>query len=372
MGVIGCGGMAQSHMRYFQDVRGLKFTAASDTHGPNLQKVVQTYGVKGFDDGTALLESGLVDAVLIGTPHYFHPTYAAAALERGVHVMSEKPVAVTAKAAARVNEVHAEHPDLMYGVMYQYRAVPRWRTMKDLIASGRIGNILRVHWTATNWFRTQAYYDSGGWRATWKGEGGGVLLNQCPHNIDVMYWLFGLPRRIRAFVGIGRYHRIEVEDDVTAVFEYENGATGVFITSTGEYPGSNAMEVVGDLGRIQLAPTGPIECITLDQSSRRFSDQDPSRMGAGPQQTRTLIEPPEGGIHRNVMQGFIDAILHQDASRIFAPGDEGLHSVEMINAMIMSGLTGKPVDLPTDRDGYEKLLQDLIAQSEAKNTRASA
>jgi len=362
LGVIGCGGMGQNHMRCFGEIPQIKFTAASDSFGDNLKKVVDQYGVKGFEKGEDLLDSGEVDAVLIATPHYFHPTYAIAAFERGIHVLSEKPVAVTAKAAQAMNDAHAANSKLVFAVMYQLRAMPKWQRMKAMIASGVLGEIQRVHWTATAWFRTQAYYNSGGWRATWAGEGGGVLLNQCPHNLDMLCWLTGMPTRVNAQMAFGKYHDIEVEDEVTAVLDYANGATGVFIASTGEAPGNDYLEIVGDRGRItsQSRKGGVIEWTDLGYSAKEYCHASASRMGV-PAPTQVEITPPQGGTHKDIHANFADAILH--GTPLIAPGVEGIQSVELANAMIMSGIQKQAVNIPTDREAYEALLADLIAKS---------
>lgn len=358
LGVIGCGGMAQHHMRYFHEVPRLKFAAASDTFADNLNKVTQQYGAKGFSDANAMIESGLIDAVLIATPHYFHPTYSIASLQRGLHVLTEKPVSVTAREAARVNEVAKHHPNLRYAAMFQMRTEPKWRKIKSIISTGQLGPIQRVQWTATNWMRTQAYYNSGSWRATWKGEGGGVLINQCPHNLDLLCWLTGTPSRVIADASLGKYHSIEVEDEVTALLRYPSGATGVFIASTGEAPGSDYLEIVGDRGRISVQSNQPsFEWIQFDGSVNEFIRTTKNAWGSL-NATRMVVETPGQGGHKLIVQNFVESIL--DGVPLIAPGEEGLWSIELANAMIMSGVTHHPVDIPTNRQAYEDLLKDLI------------
>lgn len=360
LGVIGCGGMAQNHMLGFKDIPRLKFVAASDTSETNLTKVVDLYKVKGFTDAEAMLDSGMLDAVFIGTPHYFHPIYSMAAMKRNLHVLTEKPVSVTAKAAAEVNEFHKKHPKTLYGAMFQMRTEPKWKKIKSLITSGALGKIQRAHWTATAWLRTQAYYNSGSWRATWKGEGGGVLINQCPHNLDLFCWLVGTPTKVTAQIALGKYHKIEVEDDVTAMLELPGGGSGVFIASTGEAPGTNYLEIVGDHGRI-IANSGPsFQFDQYDESVQKFIQTTHEAWG-NPVGTKLTMEPAGTGGHKQVMENFVRAIL--DGEPLIAPAEEGLHSIELANAMIMSGLTHKSVNLPMDRDGYEKLLADLIAKN---------
>jgi len=362
LGVIGCGGMGRNHMRQFAEIPRLKFTAASDSFAANLKLVTEEYGVQGFESGEELLDSGLVDAVLIATPHYFHPQYSKAALERGIHALTEKPVSVTAKAAAEVNAVAEAHPELRYAVMFQQRTQPRWKRVKQIIESGQLGNFQRMLWVGTSWFRTQAYYDSGSWRATWEGEGGGVLLNQCPHDLDMLYWLLGSPTRIHAHVNLGKFHDIEVEDDVTAYWEYACGASAVFIATTGELPGSGHWEICGDRGKLSMSE-GKIEFIELSTSSRTFIKESQSGF-ARPEQTRILIDPKGEAGHKQMTANFINAIL--DDEPLIAPAVQGLHSIEIANAMIMSGIQQTTVDIPMDRDAYDLFLKDLIEQSDVE------
>lgn len=360
IGLIGCGGMGAHHLNTFSQIDRLRFTACADIVPANVKHVSDEHAVTGFSDGTKLLDSGLVDAVLVATPHYDHPKYAMAAMKRGIHVLTEKPVAVTAKAAAQVNACHKQHRRIVYAVMYQMRTVPLWQAVKKLIDEGRLGKLQRVSYTLTDWFRAQAYFDAGTWRATWAGEGGGVLVNQCPHNLDLLCWLVGSPARVHAHLGLGKYHNIEVEDEVTAYLEYPGGATGIFITSTGEAPGSNLMELCGNQGKISVAPGKPIDFIETAQPVDQFIRRSKNPFGR-PQSTTTQITPPDGGGHVVLTQNFVNAVL--DGEPLLAPGTEGLAAIELANAMIMSGVTGRPINIPTPRTAYEKLLKDLAAKA---------
>ncbi len=360
LGVIGCGSMAHHHIGYFADIPRLKFTAAADPRQHVVDKLAEEHGVTPFADGEQLLESGLVDAVLIATPHYFHPVCAISALRKGIHVLTEKPIAVTASAAEQMNAVAGEHPELVYAAMFQQRTIGNYRVVKKLIDDGELGEIQRVQWTITDWFRSQAYYDSGSWRATWAGEGGGVLLNQCPHNLDMLIHLTGRPAQVYAKVALGKYHDIEVEDEVTAFLEYPNGATGVFITTTGEAPGSNHLEIAGDRGRITVAE-GKVTFKQTEQSVREFLRTSQEMFASPKCEVRDLTAQEKGGAHRLITENFIEAIL--DGRPLIAPAHEGLNSVELGNAMLMSGLTGQSVPVPTDRKAFDELLQDLIRKS---------
>lgn len=366
LGIIGAGGMAQSHMAYFKELPGLKFTAAADTDPDTLNKVTKQYGVRGFGDGDELLASGLVDAVLIATPHYFHPVYAQAAFQRGIHVLSEKPVAVTAKAADETNKAYEQakkkHPKLVYGAMFNQRTRPDWKQVRKMAKDGTLGELRRVSWTITNWFRTQAYYDSGGWRATWKGEGGGVLINQLPHNLDLFQWFVGMPSRVQAMVGLGKHHNIEVEDEVVAMMQFPNGAVGTFISSTGEAPGINRLEIVGDNGTLIAGDNG-MKFIQNQIPARQFLQTSQERFST-PERTTFDIHP--GGKaeeHKAVTRNFINYILGRD-KELFAPAVEGIHGLELGNAILMSGLQGgKAIEIPTPREEFDAMLKDLIAKS---------
>ncbi|MFA9477018.1 Gfo/Idh/MocA family protein [Phycisphaerales bacterium AB-hyl4] len=365
LGVIGCGGMAQVHMRYFDSIAGLKFTAAADVDEQSLEKLKQQYEVRTFTDGYELINSGEVDAVFIATPHYFHPPYTLAAFEKGIHVLTEKPLAVTAKAAQEMVDAAAKRPELVFAAMFNQRATPLWREVKRLVATGEVGELMRVSWTIQSWCRTQAYYDSGGWRATWKGEGGGVLINQCPHNLDLLCWFVGQPTRVAAAqVGLGKYHHIEVEDEVNALLEFENGATGTFSTSTSEYSDINRLEIVGDNGTLIAEPGKPITLMRNNVPVRAFLMGD-DRLRDRQGKTHVSIDPEkEGNSHRAIMENFINAILHED--ELIAPAAEGVSGLELGNAMLLSGLKQQPVDLPTDRDAFDDFLSGLAERAMAK------
>lgn len=365
MGVIGCGSMAQSHMKYFGEVEGLEFVAAADGVDTALEQAVKEYGVEGFSDGEKLIKSGLVDAVLIATPHFFHPPLSIAAFKAGVHVLVEKPVAVTAYDAERVDKAHQKvKTKVAYAAMFNQRTMPGWRKVKELIDAGEIGKITRTNWIITNWFRTQAYYDSGGWRATWAGEGGGVLLNQCPHNLDLFQWFCGMPSRVTANIGIGKFHKIEVEDDVTAILEYPNGATGVFVTSTGDSPGTNRLEITGDGGKIIAEGGNKVELIKNHEPTSKFLKTSPERFGGVGNDHYTITANGPTTQHKNITTNFINHLCKGE--KLIAPATEGIHGLELGNAMLMSGLTGKPVDIPTPRKKFHDMLADMAKKSTFK------
>ena len=361
IGIIGLGNIGQVHVGNFMDgkvPRG-KLTAVGDAIADKLPDF-EAKGLKTFDSGEALIGSGEIDALIIATPHFQHTTLGIAALEAGLHVMVEKPISAHKADAERLIAAAAARPEQKFGGMFQLRVEPRYQKIRELVQGGELGDLIRVIWIMTDWFRAEAYYQSGGWRATWKGEGGGVLLNQCLHQLDALQWIVGMPSKIRSHVGIGKYHDIEVEDDVTCYMEYANGASGAFITSTGETPGSNRFEIAGTKGRVVLENDKLI--LTRNEVA---SDEWSKTSKIGFQQPETTIEevpiPGVDNAHAMLMTNFVNSIL--DGEDLIAPGESGIGSVELANVMVYSGLTNETVDLPMDSAAWETKLNDLIANS---------
>jgi predicted dehydrogenase len=361
VGIIGLGNMGSAHARSL--LEGKIPRAVLTAVGDFVPTATARFpGVPAFTESEALLRSGLIDAVLIATPHFSHTSDGIAALKAGLHVLVEKPISVHKADCERL--IAAFQPGKqIFAAMFNQRTDPLYAKLRDLIQSGELGALRRIQWTVTNWFRPQAYYNSGGWRATWAGEGGGVLLNQCPHNLDLWQWLFGMPAHVRAFATLGRYHAIEVEDDVTAYFQYRDGTTGVFITSTGEAPGTNRLEVAAERGRVviendQIAFTrNEIPMSEFSRTTTKQFDRPPTCDVAIPIHGRA----PQ---HNGILTNFVDAIL--DGASLLAPATEGIHSVELANAMLLSSLENETVSLPLDATRYEKMLMRKIAESKAK------
>ncbi|MGF1530148.1 MAG: Gfo/Idh/MocA family protein [Puniceicoccaceae bacterium] len=360
IGIVGIGSMGQNHARSLVDnkVKGAILGAVCDPNQAALDLFPQ---VKGFGNYEALIRSGEVDAVLIATPHYDHTTIGIASLEAGLHTLVEKPISVHKADCERLIAAHRD-PKVVFAAMFNQRTDPFWIKIRDLVKSGELGAIRRIHWVVTDWFRSDAYYNSGGWRATWSGEGGGVLLNQCPHNLDILQWIFGMPESIWADCRIGHHHNIEVEDEVTAYLRYANGATGVFITSTGEAPGTNRLEVAGERGKViyengQLRwERNEVETSTFCKTTNsKFSKPDIWNVSF------PLDSSNHGPQHVGIMQNFVDAIL--EGKELLAPAAEGIHSVELANAMLLSAAKEAVVSLPINGEEYELLLKKRIEQS---------
>ena len=358
LGIVGLGNMGKAHMANIRagKVPGMSVTALCESHGPipPLQD-----GETAFTDVSEMIKSGKIDAILICTPHFSHTTIGIEALTAGLHVLVEKPISVHKADCERLIAAHTDKTKI-FAAMFNMRTNATFKKVKDLIDSGEIGAVRRVHWEVTNWFRTNYYYATGGWRGTWKGEGGGVLMNQCPHNLDLFQWMFGMPQRIRGFCQFGRYHEVEVEDNVTAYWEWASGATGVFITSTGEAPGTNRLELCGTRGRLVLE-NSRLTFTRNETDMLEFSRT--AKTGFARPEVWNVEVPFENtpAQHATLTQNFVDAIL--DGTPLVAPGADGMNSVELANAMLFSSLTGQTIDLPLDGAAYEQKLQALIAGS---------
>ncbi len=349
MGVIGIGGMGSNHCRQIAagNIPGMVLTAVADVRESRREWAKKELpDAVVFDSGEALLDSGTVDAVLIATPHYFHPYFAIEAMKRGLHVLSEKPAGVYTKQVREMNR-QADQSNVVFGLMFNQRTSPVYRKMREIVQGGEYGAVKRVNWIITDWYRTQAYYDSGDWRATWDGEGGGVLLNQCPHNLDLLQWICGMPSSVQAFCNEGRWHHIEVEDDVTAYLEYPNGATGVFITSTGDAPGTNRFEI--DLERAKIVSEhGKLTMYVLEENEREFCFTSKEGFAQPKGEWITVETPGENTQHNGVLAAFASAILN--GTELVAKGQEGIYGLTLSNAMHLSGWLGKKIELPLDED----------------------
>ncbi|MBR2616220.1 MAG: Gfo/Idh/MocA family oxidoreductase [Clostridia bacterium] len=322
-----------------------------------------------FTDYKKMLDSGLVDAILVQTPHYFHPEIAMECFKRGIHVLCDKPAGVYAKQVKEMNEA-ARKSHVLFGMMFNQRTNCLYRKMREMIAEGAIGRLQRVNWIITDWFRAQSYYDGGQWRATWDGEGGGVLINQAPHQLDLVQWIVGMmPRRVNGFCRYGHWHDIEVEDEVTAYFEYENGATGVFITTTGEAPGTNRLEISGTGGKL-LCENKKLYYHKNEIDSRELLLSSPEAYKKPKTQFVEVETDGENPQHKGILNNFTAAILGK--APLFVDGTEGIHMVELMNAIEYSGWNGGiSVTLPVDEDAYLEELNRHRATSRIKEAVAA-
>ena len=360
LGIIGFGGMGQHHATNVLagKIARCELVAACDAVSTRFEKFPQ---LRTFTSADALFAARCVDAVLIATPHFAHTTVGVAALQAGLHVMVEKPISVHVADAQRLIAAHRGREGQVFAAMFNQRTDPYFQTIRRLVRSGELGAIRRIQWTITNWFRTAAYYRMQGWRATWAGEGGGVLLNQCPHNLDLLQWIFGMPQRVTGFCSFGRYLAIEVEDDVTAYLEFADGAHATFITSTGEAPGANRLEIAAERGRVVYED----DRLVWTRNQAPMSEFSASAIGPFAQPATELAPiaiEGHGGQHIETLQNFVDAIL--DGVPLIAPAGEGAASVELANAILLSAWRKQPVTLPIDANAYER---ELLARIEASS-----
>ena len=362
LGIIGIGNMGSSHIRNYLkgDMPEIEITAVADIKPDRLEWAKeQLPEVKTFDTASALMDSGEVEAILIATPHYDHPPLVMEGLEKGLHVMSEKPAGVYTKKVREMNAA-ADKSDKIFAIMFNQRTNCLYRKAHEIVHSGKYGEMKRVTWIITDWYRTQAYYNSGGWRATWSGEGGGVLLNQCPHQLDLWQWICGMPEKITAVCHEGKWHDIEVEDDVMIYAQYPNGATGTFITTTGDYPGTNRLEITLDKAKL-ICENGKLIVNELVESVSDFTKN--AQEGFGSIEYKTFEEELDGRNlqHVEVMNKFAAAILRGEP--LTAAGQEGINGLMISNAAFLSSWLGETVTLPIDEDLFYDLLQKKIENS---------
>lgn len=359
-GIVGIGNQGTYYANLLKDnkVDNGILVALCDNDIEKLQiakdKFGDVEGVKFYDNYLSMLDDNVCDAVLVETPHYDHPEIVIECLKRDINVICDKPAGVYTKQVREMNE-YAKKSKALFTMMFNQRTNCIYRKMKEMIDEGVIGELQRVTWIITDWYRTQTYYDNGSWRATWAGEGGGVLINQCPHQIDLIQWILGqMPKRVTASCHYGMWHDIEVEDDVTAYFEYENGATGVFITTTGEAPGTNRLEISGTKGKL-LSENGSLifyrnEIDSIENS--KTSDKGFDKPKCEKINVETDGNNPQ---HLGILNNFANAVL--GIEELFIQGEEGINGVELMNAMELSGWkNASPVTLPVNEDEYLEIL----------------
>lgn len=366
LGIIGIGNMGTGHICNWQDglMPEIDVVAVADRNEARRTWAREHLpGVQVFSEGSELIASGACEAVLIATPHYQHPTLAVEAFRAGLHVMVEKPAGVYTMQVREMNEEADKHPELTFGMMFNQRTNCIYRKVHELVHGGAIGELKRVNWIITDWYRTQFYYDSGAWRATWEGEGGGVLLNQCPHQLDLLQWIVGLPSKVQGFCHEGKWHDIEVEDDVTAYLEYPNGATGVFVTTTADAPGTNRLEITGTKGTV-ICQDGVVQLRKLEKDEREWCAACPEGFRAPAYETIEVETDGSFTAHPGVMNAFAANILRKEA--LVADGREGINGLMLSNAMHLSSWLGQPVSLPVDEGLFLQELSKRRATSRIK------
>lgn len=366
-GIVGIGNMGSSHAKNLFDgkIENAQLTAVCDIDEAKRQWAEENLvGVKVFSDYSELLSFDGIDAIIIATPHYLHPVIAIDAFRKGLNVLTEKPAGVYVKKVEEMN-AEAQKSGKVFAIMYNQRTNPIFRKARDLVLSGETGDLKRVVWIITNWYRRQEYYDSGLWRATWKDEGGGVLINQCPHNIDILQWIVGMPSKVTAHCCYGHYHDIEVEDDVSAFFEFPNGATGALFTSTGENPGTNRLEISCDKAKIVIE-NGKLSMWKYPVSEkeyRYYCRDDFKAMEC--EYSEYIPEESDSSAHNQILQNFVNAVLFGE--ELISPGYDGINGLSISNAIHLSDWTKKTVSLPIDSDEHERLLMEKVKSSKSKS-----
>lgn len=361
-GVIGVGNIGTAHVNCLGSgkIAGATLAAACDISAARRAFCAEKWGVPTFADCADMFASGLIDAVIVSVPHPLHADIASAALRAGLHVLVEKPIDITVSKAKKLNAL-AKASGKVFGIMFNQRTSPLFAKAREMVQSGALGALKRTAWTITNWYRTQYYYDSGSWRATWAGEGGGTLLNQAPHNLDLWQWICGMPVSVTAFCDVAKYHRIEVEDDVTIFARYANGATGTFIVSTGEFPGTNRLEIVGDKGKLILE-NGVMKWWKLQTTEREVCFSSKENAPAIPMEYTEFVPDTKETAHAGILQNFTNAVLHGET--LLAPGCDGIHELTISNAAYLSAWTGNAeIEIPFDQAVFDRLLTERVQKS---------
>ncbi len=367
LGIIGIGNMGSGHAKCVVggECPDFELVAVADIKPQRLEwaKKELSPDINCFDTAEKMLDSGLINACMICVPHYDHPKYTIECLKRGIHVMTEKPAGVYTKQVREMNEEAKKHPDVVFGMMFNQRTNPVYRKMYELVHSGKYGQIRRTNWLITNWYRSQAYYNSSDWRATWAGEGGGVLLNQCPHQLDLWQWICGMPVKVLSKIKYGKWHDIEVDDDVTTVVEYENGATGAFITTTGDGLGTNRFEIQMDGAKL-VAENDVLTVYEFEMSEPEFTKTNTEVFGSIKAHKLDIQLEGENTQHSGVVNAWAGKILH--GTPLIADGAEGINGLMLSNAMHLSDFLGREIELPFDEDLFYNELMKRVATSKKK------
>ena len=367
IGIVGIGNMGSGHAKNITEgkVPGLELRAIADIDASKREKAKELYpGVEIYETAEDMYKAGTIDMVMIAVPHYDHPPLAIKAFDYGINVLIEKPAGVYTKQVVEMNEA-AKKSDKLFGIMYNQRTNPNFQKIKKLVESGELGHIKRISWIITNWYRPQAYHDSAEWRSAWATEGGGTLINQNPHQLDLWQWMFGMPSKIMSHVSFGKYYDIEVEDDVTAYMEYDNGTTGTYITSTGEAPGTNRLEIACDMGKL-VYENNTLTFFRNIISEREYNKTNTKSFGT-PECWKCEI-PTEGSgeQHVGIFKDYVD-VLNGKKENLLAPGIEGVNGLTISNAIHLSAWTGKMIDVKNfPHDEFYAHLQDKIKNSTHK------
>lgn len=350
-GLLGAGVVAGMHLDALAQLEEVELVGIAAHDFDAAEARARDHGCRAFARNEELLAQEL-DVVVVGTPHPSHAELAIAALESGAHVLCEKPLAPEAREADAMIAA-ADRAGLLLGVCFQQRFRPVIEAAKRLIDEGRLGTLVRAS-VVDPWYRPHAYYASADWRGTWKGEGGGILMNQAPHTLDLLCHLAGPP--VTAWgLAQRRAQPMEAEDTATALLTYPEGAVGTVAVSTLE-PGEQRIELVGDRGRIEIVG----ETLRFERFDPPISEHlvAATEMFAAPDRVAEEVElPPGRGDHLALHTDFAAAAREGREPRV--PGREALWSLELANAIVLSTHEQRAVPLPVDREAYRSLLAQL-------------
>jgi UDP-N-acetyl-2-amino-2-deoxyglucuronate dehydrogenase len=373
LGIIGVGAQGGLYAGFLSQgkVKGMVLGALCDIDPAKKAMCKEKYPDTPFyENYIDMMESGNVDAVVTCVPHYLHPEMGIEALSRNLHALIEKPAGVYTKQVQELNDFAATKPELTFGIMFNQRTNPLYQKVKELIDSGEIGGLRRTNWIITTWWRPQGYYDQSAWRATWGGEGGGVLVNQAPHQLDLLQWLCGMPKKVYSNLKYGYQRNIAVEDEATALLDYGNGATGVFITCTHDVLGTDRLEILGDKGKIIVDNSKKLTIKRLKKSepemNATMSMQDIHKLFMGGKRDDIYTEEELefgsvwGGQHIAVLENFAANVM--DGTPLIAPGSDGINGVRLANAIHLSSWLGREVEIPFDEDLFLAELNKKIEE----------
>jgi len=362
LGIIGTGGVANTYLRFIREgSANVEITALCDIDAEKVESLAKDFQCRAYTDYHKLIDDKICDAVVIATPHFLHTPIGIAALGAGLHVLVEKPISAQKADCQKLIAAHTDKTKV-FGACFNQRVRPHFKAVKDVIDSGQLGDIIRVECIATHWFRTNNYYKSASWRTKWGGGGGGILINQAQHQLDLLQWFVGMPSKVTGFCKFGHTHDIEVEDTANAYFEYANGATGLFAVSTCEYPGTDRLEICGQFGKITI-DNEEVVFLRNQQSVKEINESElPFTFKTKPEKVCINIQEEEFRQQwKHTLENFIEAILA--GAELIAPAEQGINAVELANAIIYSSIKNKTVELPLDAAEYDRLLQELIKNS---------
>ena len=361
--IAGVGVMGRDHLKNaltLQQEGVVKLVGLADVELERAQRPGEEHDVPAFADAEAMLEETKPDFVVIATPHPSHEAITVAAAQRGIHVLCEKPIAHTVDAADRMIEA-CRKAGVLLGIDFSQRPTPAYQKAHELIAGGELGELYRLNFIASGWYRTQSYYDSGGWRGTWGGEGGGVIMNQAPHHLDMYCWLGGLPRSVKA-TALTRIHEIEVENTVAALLQHGKERVDSYYTTTAQWPGRTEISIAGQKGRLVISERNTLRFYKMERTL-------PEELLTAPHGSKPAGEwvdvdvpavPREQLGHMAMLRRFVEVVREEGPEEhLYATSEDGRNALELANAMLLSAYRDQTVTIPTDRAAYRALLAEL-------------